>query len=86
MRLIDKRASVLITDEGRSILSMYRDDDAPPGLIDIEISESEDLGLWIRVVRDTKRRLLLLRWEYVLALDVTDGPDSKVIGLKAGAL
>ena len=45
------------------------------------IEESEDLGLWIRLQREDQMHLFLLRWEYILGIDLPTGLG-KVVGLK----
>jgi hypothetical protein len=50
--------------------------------LDMDVVESEDLGLWIRLDREGELRFLLLRWEYILALDIQGGPG-KPIGIRS---
>jgi hypothetical protein len=53
--------------------------DAP--LFIVLIEESEDLGLWVRLPREDQMHLFLLRWEYILGIDLPSGL-AKVVGLK----
>ncbi|PYV20776.1 MAG: hypothetical protein DMG24_21725 [Acidobacteria bacterium] len=32
--------------------------------------ETDDLGLWVKIEREGSEHLLLVRWEYVLSIDV----------------
>ncbi len=47
------------------------------------IVESEDLGLWILLYRDEVAHSFLLRWEYVLAVEMLVGP-ARPFGLSGG--
>ena len=37
-----------------------------------EVAETDDLGIWIRVNRPDGKHLLLVRWDYVLSVDLPD--------------
>jgi len=50
-------------------------------LLSVSIEESEDLGLWIRLQREDQIHLFLLRWEYILGIDLPSGLG-KIVGLK----
>jgi len=40
------------------------------------------LGVWIRIHRGGEEHFFLLRWEYVLGIDVLKENDANVVGLK----
>jgi len=82
MNLSGEMASVLLTDDGNAILEMVQigsSGSSSSGLnnVEVNIAESDDLGLWIRVRRQDRQRLLLLRWDYILSLEVRErGPSA----------
>ena len=45
------------------------------------VEESDDLGLWARLDRPDGDHLFLIRWEYVLAIDMLEGKP-QVMGLR----
>ena len=42
-------------------------EDSPALLVDVE--ETDDMGVWIRIDRPDGRHLVLVRWDYILAVD-----------------
>jgi hypothetical protein len=83
MKIAESDASILLSDDGRANLSTVEVEVDSLSWIDVDVVESEDLGLWIRVERDSKPGLLLVRWEYILAVEVIARPRvATVFGLK----
>ncbi len=81
MKLSGQTITVILTDEGKAVLSL-----ASVGLPDthqvlVSVEESEDLGIWIRVPRESQMHFFLLRWEYVLGIDLPSGMG-RVIGMR----
>ena len=70
MRLAGRAATVLTTEDGEQVLKFLA-----------SIEDSDDLGLWLRIEGEDYLRLLLLRWEYVLGIDLPSGLG-KIVGLK----
>ncbi len=81
MKLAGQRAAVILTEDGQAVLALASVElpDAP--LFIVLIEESEDLGLWVRLPREDQMHLFLLRWEYILGIDLPSGL-AKVVGLK----
>lgn len=81
MKLAGQRAAVILTEDGQAVLALASVElpDAP--LFIVLIEESEDLGLWVRLPREDQMHLFLLRWEYILGIDLPSGV-AKVAGLK----
>ena len=55
----------------------------PEFALRIEIIEAEDLGIWIRAFREGEEHHFLLRWEYILGIDV-QAPRDRRLGLSGG--
>lgn len=81
MKLAGQTAIILIADGGRQVLELAGVSLLDSALLPISIEESEDLGLWIRLQREDQVHLFLLRWEYILGIDLPSGLG-KVVGLK----
>ncbi len=81
MKLAGQAVTVLVTDEGEQILKIAGVSLPDSNSLFISIEESEDLGLWVRLQREDQMHLFLLRWEYILGIDLPSGLG-KVVGLK----
>jgi hypothetical protein len=81
LKLAGQTAAILLADDGKQILKLAGLNLAESHMLSASIEESEDLGLWIRLQREDQMHLFLLRWEYILGIDVPSGLG-KVIGLK----
>jgi hypothetical protein len=79
MRIAEAGASVLLSDDGCAILSVAGIQVDSLCWLDVEVVESEDLGLWIRTERGGLQRVFLLRWEYILGIDLESG-KGRLIG------
>jgi hypothetical protein len=81
MKLSRQSATVFIAADGEEVLKLVGVDLAEGSSLSIFIEESEDLGLWVRLPREDQVHLFLLRWEYILGIDLPSGLG-KVVGLK----
>jgi hypothetical protein len=70
VRISEADASVLLSEDGRAVLATADILVEPMCWFEIDVVESEELGLWIRVERAGKMHFLLLRWDFILAIDV----------------
>ena len=79
MKIGERDITVLITDTGREVLkSLNLDDSAMQWLY---VQDTDDMGIWARVPREDGNHLVLIRWDFVLALDFPAG-ETKTIGIK----
>jgi hypothetical protein len=81
VKLAGQTAAILLAEDGRRILELAGVSLSESPMLSASVEESEDLGLWIRLQREDQMHLFLLRWEYILGVDVPSGLG-KVIGLK----
>jgi hypothetical protein len=51
-------------------------------LILVVVHETEDLGIWIRIERGEEEHCFLLRWDYILGIDVPNEASGNLLGLK----
>jgi hypothetical protein len=71
---LEEQAVVLhLSDEGRRVLRQVGVGvpDTPGVLFDIQ--EMSNHGLWVRLDYSDGRHVLLIRWDYILAMDVNIG-------------
>ena len=55
---------------------------ASSGLALFEVEETDELGIWVRMNRKDGPHTMLVRWDFVVVIDVPV-PEQKNIGLKA---
>ena len=82
MKLAGKTATVLLTEDGRQVLQLAKIGLPETDLLLVVVQETEDLGVGIRIERGQQDRFFLLRWEYVLGIDVPNETAGNLLGLK----
>ena len=83
MKLENRTASLLVTEDGRKILQAAAIRCDADSMLRAEVAEAEDLGLWLRIFRDEREHYFLLRWEYIFGVDV-EAPLERPFGLSRG--
>ncbi len=81
MRLAGEAGEVLLAEGGKQVLELAGLSIPDTLMLPVSIEESEDLGLWIQVRREDRLHVFLLRWEYILGIDLPR-QLGKVTGLK----
>ena len=46
-----------------------------------DVEDTDDVGVWLRMQRDNESKYLLLRWEYILGVEVSE-EKGRIVGLK----
>jgi len=82
VKLAGKTAIVVLTKDGRQVVKLAKVGLPETDLLLVVVQETEDLGVWIRVERGQEERCFLLRWEYVLGIDVPNEMAGNLLGLK----
>jgi hypothetical protein len=80
MNLDQQAAAIALTEDGSEVLSRVNVKTSKAS-VDVHIQDSDDLGIWIRVSREDGDHVVLLRWQYVLSIDLPVR-ETKKIGLK----
>ena len=81
MRLAGRRATFFLNDEGWKFLHEAAwVDTLNPFTVEVEDS-SDDIGIWVRVERGSHFNALLLRWEFILGIELPVD-TGKVVGLR----
>ncbi len=82
MKLAGKKAAVILTEDGRQVVQLAKIGMPETNLLLVVVHETEDLGIWIRIERGEEEHCFLLRWEYVLGIDVPNETAGNLLGLK----
>jgi hypothetical protein len=80
VKLIDQEVSIFLDQDGRQVMEMAGVAVPESAVLLAEVDETDDIGVWIRVDRGVDKHLVLIRWDYVLSIDVPDREEP--IGLK----
>ena len=80
MRLAGRRATFVLSEEGREFYFQF---DGVPKLdpVTVDVEETDDVGVWIRVWWKPDRHVLLLRWEFILGIELPVDTGN-VVGLR----
>jgi hypothetical protein len=81
VRLAGKKASVILTEDGRQVVELAKIGLPETNLLLVVVHETEDLGVWIRIERGEEEHCFLLRWEYILGIDVPNEAPASLMGL-----
>jgi hypothetical protein len=81
MNLSGQKLAVILTEEGKQVLALASVPVTESSSVAVSVEESEDLGLWIRIPREDQVHFFLLRWEYILGVDMPSGAG-KLIGIR----
>ncbi len=81
MKLSGQSATLVLVPEADQILGLMAIGIPTPQLLTVTIEEADDIGLWIRVPREDQVHFVLIRWEFVLSMDLLSG-TGKLIGMR----
>jgi hypothetical protein len=81
MKLGGRLAAALLVEEGRRALETLGMELPESPLVQLEVRDTDDMGVWTRVIREDGNHLVLVRWDYILGLEFLEG-ETPVIGIK----
>lgn len=81
MNVAHRDVAIVLSDEGRSVLQMAAASERDLPINVFYVQETDEVGLWARVRREDGEHLVLIRWDFVLSMDVP-ARETKAIGLK----
>jgi hypothetical protein len=81
MIVAQRTGAVVLTQDGREALQLAAVNVPESAAMLVHVQDTDDLGLWVRTPREDGEHLLLVRWEFVLAIDFPIG-GTKTIGLR----
>ena len=73
MKIDQRDILVVLSQEGRRALRDAAIELPASPTILFQAQEEDEHGLWIRIAREDGDHLVLIRWDYILALDLTIG-------------
>lgn len=73
VKLEDRPVVLYLSDEGRRVLRQAALNVSDTSGFAFDIEEAGDRGLWVRIDYEDGRHLFLIRWEYILGMDVSTG-------------
>ena len=80
MRLAGRRVTFFLSEDGREFVSELLVFSSR-NVVTVEVEETDDVGIWVRVERKSIAHVLLLRWEFILGIELPVD-SGKVIGLR----
>ena len=78
MRLRERFAALVLTEDARQVLEMSGLELPPSGSRIFQIEDHDDMGIWVREPREDEDHINLVRWDYILCVDVPEGGTKKV--------
>lgn len=79
MRLTGRTVSIFLSEEGRLSLQFADLNLADSPALLAPVQDTDDIGIWVRVKRQDRDHILLVRWEYVLSIEFRRS-KAKVLG------
>jgi hypothetical protein len=70
MKLAGRDVQVVLSEDGQSALRLAGLELPEATLTGFSVEETDEMGIWVRVTRDDEIHSLLIRWEFVLSLDL----------------
>lgn len=88
MKLAEKLAVFHLREDGKSVLRLVVGEEnfktatanAKEAVVSV-IEETDDLGVWIRLYQRPDSKYFLLRWEFILGIELPASPGN-VVGLR----
>lgn len=65
MKINEREVTVFLDQEGQSVMGLLAVDVQIP----VYVEETDDMGIWARIDRADGEHTVLIRWDYVLAVD-----------------
>ncbi|MGH9424742.1 MAG: hypothetical protein ACRD2L_00310 [Terriglobia bacterium] len=81
MNVAHRDVAIVLSEEGRGVIQLAAAAERDLPINVFYVQETDDVGLWIRVRREDGEHLVLIRWEFILSMDVP-ARETKAIGLK----
>jgi hypothetical protein len=88
MKLAGKSAVFHLTEDGKSVIRLVIGGEAFKVVTDndgeavtTEVEEADDLGVWLRLYRRPNSKYFLLRWEFILGIELSAN-SGNLVGLK----
>jgi len=70
MKLAGRYVEVVLSGEGQTALRLAGLELPETALTGFFVEDTDEIGMWVRVIRGDETHFLLIRWEFVLSLDL----------------
>jgi hypothetical protein len=80
IKLEEQSVVVHLSDEGRRVLRQAAVDVPDTPGVSFDVQEVHEHGLWVRLDYPDGRHVIMIRWDYILAMDVNVG-EIRIEGL-----
>jgi hypothetical protein len=81
MKIPGRQIAALLTDDGKAVLEGLKVGLPDSAIVQLDVQDTDDMGVWARVGREDGDHFVLIRWEYILGLDFPEG-KTMAIGIK----
>ena len=81
MRVSGQTVTIILSDQGRRVLQLAAVTLPESPALLANVRDTDDLGIWINLTREDGEHIFLIRWEYVLSVDLVAG-ETKTVGLR----
>ena len=68
MNIIEQTVSIFLSDDGRSALGLAGVTAETSELL-VDVEDTDDMGVWVRIPRGEEEHTILIRWDYILTID-----------------
>ena len=81
MRFAQQTVSVVLNEAGKKVLQALVVTVGDKPAATMYVQDTDELGIWIRAERPDGPHLVLVRWDFVMAIDIVAG-QAKTFGIK----
>jgi hypothetical protein len=70
MKLAGRDVEVVLSEDGQSALRLAGLELPETALAGFFVEDTDEMGMWVRITRADETHSLLIRWEFVLSVDL----------------
>lgn len=68
MNISEREVTIFLDSDGQRVMGLAAVDTQVP----VYVQDTDDIGIWARIDRPDGKHVVLIRWDYVLSLDLRD--------------
>ena len=68
MKISEREVMIYLDHDGQAVMGLASVDIQHP----VYVQDTDDIGIWARIDRADGKHVVLIRWDYVVSLDVRD--------------
>lgn len=81
MNISQRTVTIFLDEDGQSVMELAAVGLSGSSTLSVYVQDTDDIGIWTRINREDGEHILLIRWDYVLAVDFGAG-ETKTVGLR----